>query len=305
MNLSTGTTIPQLPTGTIDSLSAVIPVTVNMTGTPVTIQSSIGQISQFMAQSGNMTGSYISTKGFISEIGAQLTYGTGTFYKVEAGAAEVNGTMLTWSSPINRSGLTLASGTIYYSYLYSSAGFPAVEESTTVPVWDSALNYYKKTGDNTRRCIGFVQASNANTIRKFSNIVIGRMSEIYFTDGVDATAGKRIVSGGTASGTWASFSLASFVPNNATHAWVIGKVAYTASGDDGILGISPIDLGTANAAQQAPYAVRDRGTANGTSTFFGHGFLPLVEVQIMYYRVQTVAGSPTANIEVQGARFIR
>lgn len=47
MNLSTGTPISQLPTGTIDGLSAVFPLTINMTGTPQTIRASLQQAAQF------------------------------------------------------------------------------------------------------------------------------------------------------------------------------------------------------------------------------------------------------------------
>lgn len=45
----TGTTpISQLPTGTIDAMTAVVPMSINMTGTPQTIQASLQQTAQFL-----------------------------------------------------------------------------------------------------------------------------------------------------------------------------------------------------------------------------------------------------------------
>jgi hypothetical protein len=309
MNLSTGTTIPQLPTGTIDSLSAVIPVTVNMTGTPVTIRADLRQISQFMGLYGGFTGTYLSTRGYISENGAQLTYGTGTFYRVEAGAAEVNGTVLTWSSPINRSGLTLTSGSIYYSYLYNNAGSASVEESTTAPVWDSSLNYYKKTGDNTRRCIGVLQIETVNRIRMFITKNKGRVVDYWYTDG-DATGLQAKVpinsTNSFATGTvWGEVIIENIVPVHAEEALVVAKLVYIGATDEGILGMSPVNMFSGGAANEAPYQARGRTSTANSNIFLGNTWMALFEPQKFYYKIQTQQGNPRAQIEIHGFRFIR
>lgn len=245
-----------------------------------------------------------SNKGYIQENSAKLLYVGTQAYSVLPGSADVNGTLLTWAANIARTSLSLTANTLYYVYLYSNSGTPAVEESTTVPVWDSALNYYKKTGDGTRRCIGWIEASATNTIRKFLNTVMNRVSEIIYTDGADFATAKRVVVAGTTTGSWASFSLAPFVPAHATHAYMIGKIGFVASGDDGALGLSPIDLGSSTASE-APFVVRDRGAAAGVSTFFGHTWFPISTPQTYYYRIIIVTGTPNANIEIQGARIVR
>lgn len=240
------------------------------------------------------------------ENGAQLLYVGAQAYSVTPGRMAVNGEILSWASNIARTSLSLTANTMYYVYLYNNAGTPAVEESTTVPVWDSALNYYKKTGDNSRRCIGFIQASATDTIRKFVSTVSGRILEIWYMDGVDpGTGGKRPVAAGTATGAWTSFSLAPIVPVHAQYVGIVAKLSFPSAGDDGILGLSPISLGT-SLANTSPHSVRDRsGTGTNALTFFGLTWLAIHESQTYYYRLQVISGSPTVYIDVHGARIIR
>lgn len=248
---------------------------------------------------------YQKYTGYIQENSAQLLYVGAQAYSVLPGSADVNGTLLTWAANIARTGLSLTADTIYYVYLYSSSGTPAVEESTTVPVWDSALNYYKKTGDATRRCIGWIEASATNTLRKFLNTVQGRVSEVIYLDGEDPATDKRVVNGGTVSTSWQSFSLAPLVPSHATHFYGLAKIVFTNSLDDAVLGLSAIDLGSAQ-GNWAPFDVRDKGAAAGVSTFFGSNWLAISTSQTYYYRLYHVTGTTsTAVVEIHGARIVR
>lgn len=288
----TGTPISQLPTGTIDGLQAVFPLSVDMPSSPDTIRATLAQTAQ-----------YLQIGGAIAQNGAQMTYMTGTSYRVEAGSAIVNNQMLVWSSPITRTGVTMVSGTIQYCYLYSNNGTPAMEESTTVPVWDSTFQYYKKTGDVSRRCIGWLHGNSSSQIRMFLNKVYGRISEIVYLDLADLIASPA-VNGGTSTSSWASFSL-NGTPNHATDYWCAAKIVLPNDGDEGILGISPIDLGTGIASANAPYTVRGNAGKATARMFFGRVWLNILTPNTNYYRLTQQAGSPTASIEVQGARIIR
>ena len=244
-------------------------------------------------------------RGFISENAAQLIYNTTTSVSLNPVSAEVNGTLLTWASPVVKSGLTrLVADSVYYAYLYNSSGNANFDVSTTVPVWDSALEYWKKTGDNGRRCVGYRSVNSSQQIRKFLNTVMGRVSEFLILDGLDSTL-KRVVNLGAVSTYWETFSLAPFAPVHASHALLLPKLVGTLANDDAALGLSPIDLGPA-AGNEASHQVRARAIAAGTGTSFGSTWLPISSQQAYFYRLFHIAGSgSTANIEVHGARVIR
>jgi hypothetical protein len=245
------------------------------------------------------------TPGYIQENSAQLLYVGTQAYSVLPGSAIVNGSLLTWAANIARTGVTMAANAIYYVYLYDNAGVAAVEESTTVPVWSPTLNYFAKTGDATRRCIGYLQSNNAAQIRTFLNTVTGRVSEFVYTDGENPGTSKRPVNGGTVSTSWASFSLAPLVPVHATHWFVIAKLSFATIGDEAVLGLSPIDLGVAT-ANFAPFQIRDKGNAAAAAFFVGGTFLPIQTSQVYYYRLQHNSGTTaTAIAECQGAKIIR
>jgi hypothetical protein len=287
--------ISGLPTGTIDGLSAVLPLELGMPTGTSTIQASLAQVAQ-----------YLGLNGFISENGAQLTYITGTSYKVEAGSAIVDGAMLTWSSPITRTGLTFTSGTMNYVYLYTSgSSTAALEESTTAPAWDTSLQYWAKSGDGTRRCIGFVQALTVNTIRPFVNSVTGRSSDFVYMDGLNPTVvGRRPVNAGTAT-VWTEFSLAPVVPPHASYALIAPKISQTSAGDEATLAVSPVYMGT-TAANFSIFSIRDDTNAAAGAFFVLPQWMPIVIPQTYFYRLlHNIGTTSTALIEVQGARIIR
>lgn len=249
----------------------------------------------------------VPLRGYIKDLSANIVWDSVSAYHVEPGIADVNGCLLSWTSNISRTGLTsLTSDSTYYIYLYDNSGTPAVEESTTVPTWDSVLNYFKKTGDGSRRCIGWLVIDDSNhDIRKFDSKVRGRSIEITYTDGKDSTNAKRAVNDGTASSSWQSFSLAPYVPANmATHGYLSPKIKYYTASNDTAIGISPVTL--PDIATQAPYCVRDTNDTSQATTFFGSQWLPIVESQTSYYRLRHFVGSDSkAVIEIHGARAKR
>ncbi len=242
--------------------------------------------------------------GYIQENSAQLLYVGNQAYSVLPSTVDVNGTLLTWASNIARTSLSLSANTLYNVYLYSSSGTAAVEESTTAPVWDSTLNAYKKTGDATRRWIGYLSTDASGYIRKFVHVLCGgRVSEIIFVDG--SVTGKSVVNGGTTTGSWASFSLSPFVPVPASHYYGIAKLVGTAANDDATIGISPIDLSSA-AGNLAPFVVRADNDVAAASIFFGTTMLPISTAQTNYYRIAHVVGTGSSLVlQVHGARFLR
>lgn len=292
MNLSTGTVISQLPTGTAIFGNDIFPFTHGITGsaTPQTQQASLGLLRVSIVP------------GYIQENSAQLTYITGSSYRVEAGSMDINGTLITWSNPVTRPSVSLTSGTMNYVYMGASGTFPFLEESTTIPVWDGALNYYKKTGDDTRRCIGLLQALTTNTIRRFLNTVSGRTFEFIYVDGV--LTDHAVVSGGTGTTSWFPVPLATFVPVHATHAYMNIRLGGATIGDDGTIGVSPIDLGAGISSIHAPSIVRGRSTGPN-NTFFGSAWFQMSVSQTYYYRMTVNSGNPTTIIDAWGARFIR
>jgi hypothetical protein len=242
--------------------------------------------------------------GYIQENSAQLLYVGAQAYSVLPGSADVNGTVITWGSNIARTGLTLTANTLYYVYLYSNSGTPAVEESTTVPVWDSALNYFKKTGDATRRCIGFIEASATNTIRNFLTVAVGRYLELYYNDGV-VNLDRTLVNAQTSPTNWTSFSLAPYAPAHATHVNMLVKMIGITLGDDGIIGVNPTDLGSSVAPNSSINFWRGRASAAAANVFFGSAWLPMVTPQTYYYKTQAISGTPSAEVDILGARILR
>jgi hypothetical protein len=280
----------------LNASSKVVQDPANATATPTASKIPI-------ADANGLLDSWVSgSNGYIAENSAQLLYVGAAAYSVLPGEAIVNGTKLSWVANIARTGLSLSANTLYYVYLYSNSGTPAVEESTTAPIWDTTLMYYKKTGDATRRCIGYLSVNATPAIRSFLNVVTGRVSEIVFVDG-DET-GRQPVSSGASPSAWTSFTLAPLVPAHATHVSLLAKCILVTSGDDGIVALSPTDLGAAVANTSITY-YRGRAGAANANVFFGSSFFPIATASTYYYRTLVVSGACVANILVEGCRFVR
>ena len=249
-----------------------------------------------------VAGTKLTIPGYVRENSSQLLYVGVAAYSVLPGAMTVNGEGLVWASNIARTSLSLAANTLYNIYLYNNSGTPAVEESTTAPVWDTALECFKKTGDDTRRWIGFLETNASSQIRRFLNTVAGRTSEIIYLDG--DTTGRIPVNSGTSPSSWTSFSLAPLVPIIATHVLLLPRLLGLTAGDEVQLGISPIDLG-ASTAGTTPYVLRAQHAAIG-STMVEPVWVAISAAQTMYYRTSNIVGTTgTATIYIQGAKFVR
>jgi len=134
------------------------------------------------------------------------------------------GAVLTVSSPINVVISTITAKAWYYLYLYDNGGTPAVEASTTVPVF-----YYgrasHKTGDNSRRFIGAVQADwNATPLLTPFTTMHQSDYVIYTHQGFDHRAQWRILSAGSAT-TPTNFNLRSTTASN-LNAELVPDVVY-------------------------------------------------------------------------------
>lgn len=306
-NLASGTFINGLPTGTIDNMQALLVLEKGQPSSPQTIQTQLLAVAQFLQTNflnGNFqpTGSAYPMAGYISENAAQLTYITGTSYQVEAGSMDINGTNVQWASASVRTGVTLTSGTMNYVYGYSTGTTIGLEESTTAPVWDGTLNYYKKTGDNTRRCIGFLQAQTVNSIRPFINVVKSRISEFTFQDYTD---GKLLVNNATITGAWTTMNLGTYLPTQTNEALILGKLVLASSGDEGTLGISTMLPSAATAPNTVIYQLRDRAPAAGANVFFGNAWLTVYDPVKLYAKLLITNGAPACQIGIWGCRFIR
>lgn len=132
--------------------------------------------------------------------------------------------VLTVSSSIDVLISTITAKAWYYLYLYDNGGTPAVEASTTVPVF-----YYgrasHKTGDNSRRFIGAVQADwNATPLLTPFTTMHQSDYVIYTHQGFDHRAQWRILSAGSAT-TPTNFNLRSTTASN-LNAELVPDVVY-------------------------------------------------------------------------------
>ena len=235
-----------------------------------------------------------------SGYGAKICYNGDYAYYVEPGKKMVNGSILTWSSNIDRSSLTLTASTLYYVYLYDNAGTPDLEESTTAPTWNSTYRYYQKTGDASRRLIGSILANSSAVINQFVSALNGNTLEIYY-QGPPYT----IISGGSSSSDWTAVDLTGYIPAVApSHWYALALIDFPSGGEQVTVGVSASDLGSSAKAWNAEYTVRLRGSTAGTSSaFMGRAWLPLLTSLTSYYRIDLVDGSPTASIRVYGYKM--
>ncbi|MDI3399671.1 hypothetical protein QLG12_15765 [Pseudomonas sp. V88_4] len=102
--------------------------------------------------------------------GLRMKWVSANSISVTTGIASIpsGGAPLIVPAAITVSGLTLSASTMYHVYLYSNAGVPAIEVSTTAPVLYSGTAR-AKSGDTSRRYIGSVLSKTANTLMKFTH----------------------------------------------------------------------------------------------------------------------------------------
>jgi len=93
-------------------------------------------------------------------VGGDLIYTSATRVQLGPGAAMVEDTLLEWTSNLDSGTLGQADAGLsavgrWNWYLYDNAGTPALEFSQTVSVEDNTRGYYYKSGDTTRRWVGW------------------------------------------------------------------------------------------------------------------------------------------------------
>jgi len=172
------TAISQLPTGTIDSLLAVLPLSIGMPSSPSTIRSSLETLRDYLLPPEYIDGLNISyvTSGSIS-----VSPGTAYISSLNK-AIHVTGSI---TAAVANAGANV-SGTWSHVYLRENAGAAAVEISTGTPSTPYAGVARTKTGDTSRRWIGSVFHDAGGYLFRFASNIYGnvfRMNWIVVDNG--------------------------------------------------------------------------------------------------------------------------
>ena len=241
-------------TGLSTSTSAVIAATDTVLGAQGKLQAQITD--------------NLLTAGYID--GLQMKWVSGTALTVTSGAAYIEGSgkVLRATANIAKTGLSLTASTWYHVYLYSNAGTPDVEISTTAP--DAPYNgtARAKTGDSSRRYVGSIKTSAAGAIYNFVHTL--ETGLIFYRNQQDA-APFRLLQNGQAT-TETAVSAAAVAPVTASMMQArlftspsTSSAAYFGTSDDsaggpptsGIVGVGPnsnaYTLFPLNSAQQLTY----------------------------------------------------
>lgn len=238
-----------------------------------------------------------------NEFGGSMTWTSATGYDVLPGRKIIDGLVLQWSSTRNIVGLSLSVSTLYYVYVYNNLGSASFEEVTTAPTWNSTYRYWQKTGDATRRLVGTLRTnSSGDVVRFFTTINSNTMEYIYLGGDAMYATPFLVVSAGTQAASWDSIDLSGLIPSVATHWYCAAKIAYTNANDDGVVGMSPVDLGTVTGSG-APYTIRNANPRAGSRTFFGRVWMHVVTSQTGYYRIANQAGTVATYIECHGYKL--
>jgi hypothetical protein len=249
------------------------------------------------------------TPGYISR-SALLEYVSASSVRLAAGSAKVNGTLLTWGSAITWSG---SSGTapldttgVKYAYLYDSGGgAAALEWSTTAPAYASGTDEYQKTGDATRRYVGWIVVLDSAGTKKVcrfhyradsgSRVIVAQYAPDGFT-----VADLRVLNNVASVDAWAAVACSAFLPSLANVATVrvaVGKSSETA--ETGV-GLSAYDL-----TSQGILAGSRLFRQYTSSSFSDAMFEIMVAGTTFYYRAQRFSGTGTVFMDVLGAETPR
>jgi hypothetical protein len=136
-------------------------------------------IDQPAGGSGGGGGSGGAESDYIS--GLNLEYVSANQVKIKQGAAALpGGTMRRLNADLTKTLSSPANSTKYYLYLYDNSGTTDVEFSTTPPEIYNA-SAARKTGDSSRRFIGYVLTNASGDIFKFLQRASGDTIEYHFT----------------------------------------------------------------------------------------------------------------------------
>ncbi len=101
--------------------------------------------------------------------GLELEYTVANGLRVKPGCAVIEslGYLVNVATAITKTGLTLAANTMYHVYLYMNSGSPDIEIVTNAPASPYFGTARSKTSDTSRRYLGSVLTTAANTIAQF------------------------------------------------------------------------------------------------------------------------------------------
>lgn len=204
--------------------------------------------------------------------GLQMQWVSGTSVTVSSGTAYIPslGAYLQSSSPIALTGLTLTASTWYHLYLYSNAGTPAVEASTTAPATAYFGTARSKTGDTTRRYLGSVKTDSSSHVLSFYHEA--STGSIHYRVDLN-NAALFLVNNGTATSD-ATISAAGAVPVTART-----MLAFAENNDTGgLVFISNADAGTPASTHILAFIRASRSL---------YGDIQLTSSQTFTYEVQT------------------
>lgn len=108
--------------------------------------------------------------------GLKMEWVSGTQIRFTSGSAYIPslGRALTLAAAVTKTP-TLAASTWYHAYLYSNAGTPDVEVTTTAPDTPYSGTARTKTGDTSRRYIGSFRTDASGSIFRFINLAPGQV----------------------------------------------------------------------------------------------------------------------------------
>ncbi len=144
--------------------------------------------------------------------GLELAFVTGTSVTLRAGSAWVEGLgyALEATADITKSGLSLLANTWYYAYVFSNAGTPDFELSTTAPAEPYSAFARSKMGDTTRRLVGSLKTDASGNMPRI--VAEGRGGNPFVRYLKDHTVAPfRVLTGGTAT-TLTTISCSAVVP---------------------------------------------------------------------------------------------
>lgn len=187
--------------------------------------------------------------------GLQMTWVSANALTIQTGSAYIEslGTVLSVAAPIVKTGLSLAAATKFHVYLYSNAGTPDIELSTTAPSAKVYGNARTKTGDTSRRYIGTIFTGAVSTIIRFKQ----SGTKMFYLANF-AAAPLEVLTNGTATvSTAVAFS--GCVPETAVSAQVIFLATHTNASsvfvNDADMGAVSSTNGTASTGLTNSYSV--------------------------------------------------
>lgn len=230
--------------------------------------------------------------------GCAFSWASATSVAIGPGLLRVGGALLASNGSTTLALGSMSPSTLYAIYAYSNAGVRALEKSTDVPEWDAALGYWKKTGDASRRRVGWVRTDGAGAMIRFRTPPkrLSRVREIWWQyEASQITYPFSLVS--VSPTAWTSFSLAGLVPADAT-GYSLKMYGVDSAMTGFFVGISSDNWNTEGYAIGAEYEFQV-GTTAGQQTGLQTGFIPLNSLT-NYVQISDQYGADPSNQSVTG-----